>query len=210
MNSTNGSGAYGAAPARQREEPRPAERRNVLGETPLTPRHTGYGLPCAHCKTYYDAALGTCPVCKSPQRVTPTTSLTHAAPAESLPDPEQLELERERFLNEFKSHVIASPLPPDLPTPEQHCNRVENHTAAPEPASVCQDCYERLQERVDVLEAAMHIDLIEAAQIVYDAVWADPSDPSKTYQNAAQALLTELRRRSGIPQVFGALQPPVN
>jgi hypothetical protein len=81
---------------------------------------------------------------------------------------------------------------------------------SPEPAAICQSCYERLQERVDVLEAAMHIDLQEAAQIIYDAVWADPSDPSKTYQNAAQALLAELRRRSGVTHVFGPLQPPVN
>jgi hypothetical protein len=149
-------------------------------------------------------------VCKSPQRVAPTAPLKHASPAEQLPDRDQLEQERERFLNEFKAQVISSPLPPDLPAPEQHCNRVENHTSSPEPASICQDCYDRLQERVDVLEAAMHMDLKEAAQIVYDAVWADPSDPSKTYQNAAQALLAELRRRSGIPQVFGPLQPPVN
>jgi len=210
MNSSNGSGAYGAAPARQRDETGAADRRNPFRESPLTPRHSGYGLPCAHCRTYYDADLPACPVCKNPQRVAPAVSLTHTAPAETLPDPEQLEQERERFLNEFKSQVMASPLPPDLPTPEQHCNRVENHTGSPEPASVCQDCYERLQERVDVLEAAMHIDLKEAAQIVYDAVWSDPSDPGKTYQNAAQALLTELRRRSGIPQVFGSLQPPVN
>jgi len=48
------------------------------------------------------------------------------------------------------------------------------------------------------MEAALHIDLKEAAQVVYEAVWSDPSDPSKTYQNAAQALLTELRKRSGI------------
>jgi len=61
-----------------------------------------------------------------------------------------------------------------------------------------------------VLEAAMHMDIREAAQIVYDAVWADTSDPSKTYQNAAQALLIELRRRSAITQVFGQLQPPIN
>src|SRR4029077_7171056 len=40
------------------------------------------------------------------------------------------------------------------------------------------------------------LDLKEAAQIVYDAVWSDPSDPRKTYQNAAQALLTELCERS--------------
>ena len=106
--------------------------------------------------------------------------------------------------------MIALPLSPDLLAPEQHCNRVENHSVSPEPASICQGCYDGLQERVDVLEAALHIDLKEAAQIVYDAVWADPSDPGKTYQNAAQALLAELRRRSGTPHVFGPLQPPVN
>ncbi|HEX6804090.1 MAG TPA: hypothetical protein VF133_10465 [Terriglobales bacterium] len=211
MNPANGpGGAYGAAPAKQRTEAGSTERRNIFSETPLASRNTGYGLPCAHCKTYYSADHPSCPVCKSPQRVGPTAPLTHAAPAERLPDPEQLEQERERFLNEFKSQVVASPLPPDLPAPEQHCNRVENHGGGPEPAAICQGCYDRLQERVDVLEAAMHIDVIEAAQIVYDAVWADPSDPNKTYQNAAQALLTELRRRSGIPQVFGPLQPPVN
>ena len=72
---------------------------------------------------------------------------------------------------------------------------------------VCQGCYDHLQERVDVLEAALHMDLKEAAQIVYDAVWADPSDPTKTYENAAHALLAELRKRSGVAQVFGLLQP---
>ncbi len=91
-----------------------------------------------------------------------------------------------------------------------HCNRVENHANSPEPANICQGCYDHLQERVDVLEAAMHMDIREATQIVYDAVWSDPSDPSKTYQNAAQALLLELRRRSAITQVFGQLQPPLN
>jgi hypothetical protein len=91
-----------------------------------------------------------------------------------------------------------------------NCTHVENHTGSPEPATICQGCYDRLQERVDVLEAAMHMDVTEAAQVVYDAVWSDPSDPSKTYQNAAQALLGELRRRSGIPQVFGSLQTPMN
>jgi hypothetical protein len=48
------------------------------------------------------------------------------------------------------------------------------------------------------MEAALYMDLKEAAQIVYDAVWSDPSDPRKTYQNAAQALLTELCERAGI------------
>jgi hypothetical protein len=51
------------------------------------------------------------------------------------------------------------------------------------------------------------MDLKEAAQIVYDAVWADSSDPNKTYQNAASALLTELRKRAGITAVRGPFQP---
>ena len=120
------------------------------------------------------------------------------------------EQERERFLQDFNSQVVATSLPADSPTPAMHCNRHENHLNSPEAASICQDCYDQLQERIDVLEAAMHMDLHEAAQIVYDAVWSDPSDPSKTYQNAAQAILVELRRRSAITQVFGQLQPPLN
>jgi hypothetical protein len=58
-----------------------------------------------------------------------------------------------------------------------------------------------------VLEAVLHMELKEAAEVIYDAVWSDPSDPSKTYLNAASALLSELRKRSGITQVFGPLQP---
>jgi len=50
------------------------------------------------------------------------------------------------------------------------------------------------------------IDAKEAAHLVYEAVWSDPSDPSKTYINAAQALLNELRRRAGIPTVLGPFQ----
>jgi hypothetical protein len=81
------------------------------------------------------------------------------------------------------------------------------HGQGAEPASICKPCYDRLQERVDVCEAALHIDLKEAAQIVYDAVWADPSDPSKTYTNAASALLSELRKRSGVSSLLGPFQP---
>ena len=209
MNSSSGVGGYGTAPARERAGHQ-QERANVFMEPPIAPKHTGYGLPCAHCKTYYAADLPACPICKSPQRVSPSAPLLTSAPAEQLPDPEQLERERERFLQEMKSQVVASPLPQDLPIIEQYCTYVENHASSLEPASICQACYDHLQERVDVLEAAMHMDLTDAAQIIYDAVWADPSDPSKTYANAAQALLSELRRRSGIPQVFGPLQPPVN
>jgi hypothetical protein len=203
MSTSNSSGGYGVARARI------AEQHPTLANAGAA-KHIGYGLPCAQCKTYYAADLPACPVCKSPQRVSVTAPVAQVAPAEQLPNLQQLEAERERFLQEFNAQMQAAPLPPDLPTPAMHCTHVENHMSAPEPAAICQGCYDRLQERVDVLEAALHMDVIEAAQVVYDAVWSDPSDPSKTYQNAAQALLTELRRRSGVPQVFGPLQPPVN
>ena len=74
-------------------------------------------------------------------------------------------------------------------------------------ATICKPCYDRIQERMDVCEAALHIDLKEAAQIIYDAVWADTSDPSKTYTNAASALLGELRRRSGVSTMLSPFQP---
>ena len=210
MNPSNSSGrGYGVAPARERDG-RAAEQRSILTNSSLAPKQIGYGLPCAHCKTYYTADLAACPVCKSPQRVSPVEPLAQVAPAEQLPDPKQLEAERERFLQEFNAQMNASPLPPDLGAPAMHCSHVEIHANSPEPATICQGCYDRLQERADVLEAAMHMDITEAAQVVYDAVWADPSDPSKTYLNAAQALLGELRRRSGIPHVFGPLQTPMN
>ncbi|MGA8309984.1 MAG: hypothetical protein WB755_08135, partial [Terriglobales bacterium] len=76
-----------------------------------------------------------------------------------------------------------------------------------EPAAVCEECYIRLQGRVDLLEAALHMDLKEATQVIYDAVWSDTSDPSKTYHNAARAILGELRKRAGVSAVLGPLQP---
>ena len=109
-------------------------------------------------------------------------------------------------MRDFKTQVFASQLPINA-SGNLPCAHEENHPGGPEPAVVCQGCYDHLQERVDVLEAALHMDLKEAAQIVYDAVWADPSDATKTYENAAHALLAELRRRSGVTQVFGLLQP---
>jgi hypothetical protein len=57
------------------------------------------------------------------------------------------------------------------------------------------------------MEAALHMDIKEAAQLVYDAVWADTSDTTKTYQNAAHALLLEVRRRAGVGLMLGPLQP---
>ena len=172
------------------------------------PKQTGYGMPCANCKTYYAADLKACPVCKGGERISPTAAPLRAtvAASELCPDPVELEEERERFLRDFKAQVFASQLPIG-PSGSLSCAHEENHPGGVEPAAVCQGCYDHLQERVDVLEAAMHMDVKDAAQIVYDAVWADPSDATKTYENAAHALLAELRRRSGVTQVFGLLQP---
>ena len=171
-------------------------------------KRAGYGLPCANCKTYYTADLPSCPVCKSSERVSPVVPLPVApvvAPEES-PDPEAIEQERERFLREFNAQVYASQFQAS-PLPAPNCVKEGNHSGTHQPAVVCQSCYDQLQERLDVLEATLHMDVQEASQIIYDAVWADPSDPNKTYQNAAQALLNELRKRSGITPTFGPLQP---
>ena len=182
----------------------------IAAPQPLSPKRAGYGLPCAKCKTYYAADLPSCPVCRETERVSPVIS--SAAPAalneespEASPEEAALEAERERFLREFKSQVYASHLQVNAAT-SFRCTREENHPGGLEPAAVCQGCYDRLQERVDLMEAALHLDLKEATQLVYDAVWSDPSDPSKTYQNAAQALMTELRQRAGISAVLGPLQ----
>ncbi|PYV80628.1 MAG: hypothetical protein DMG93_18465, partial [Acidobacteria bacterium] len=75
MNSSNGSGSgYGVAPARERDS-RAAQQHNILAGVAVAPRQVGYGMPCAHCKTYYTADLSACPVCKSPQRVSPVEPL---------------------------------------------------------------------------------------------------------------------------------------
>src|SRR5258705_12362247 len=152
-----------------------------------------------------------CPVCKTEERVSPVVAASTNSPAVPetalpVPDDAALEEERERFLQEFKSQLQISH--PDVdPSKSSGCSLDENHQGTFEQAAVCQNCYVRLQERVDLLEASLHMDLIEATRVVYEAVWTDPSDPSKTYQNAAGAILTELRKRAGISVVLGPFQP---
>ncbi len=188
-------------------EVRPA---SVVPQSPASapqigPKRVGYGLPCAKCKTYYAADLKACPVCKCPERV---TAKTVSAPPVSSGDPDAvaLEEERERFLREFKAQVYASHTQINAAA-SFRCSKDENHHGGFEPAAVCQQCYDRTQEHADLMEAALHIDLKEAAQVIYDAVWSDPSDPSKTYLNAAHAILSELRKRAGIGTVLGPLKP---
>lgn len=205
MNSTNPS-QNGRAHDKSTGSSQPAAQAQTAES--LRTGAVGYGLPCAKCKTYYSASLESCPICKAAERVSPTEAAetVKVAPAEDMPDLDTLEAEREKFLREFKSQLLTSPVQID-PGVNLNCTRGEHHVASSEPASICEGCYDRLQERADVMEAALHMDLQEATQVIYDAVWADASDPTKTYQNAAQALLSELRKRAGISVVLGPFQP---
>jgi hypothetical protein len=170
----------------------------------------GYGLPCAKCHLYYSADLDICPTCHGKERVSPVVRtsppvVANVSPETPVPDAAVLEQEREEFLRQFKSQLFAAHAEV-VNSPAPACNLGENHSGEAANAEICKPCYERLQEQLDVCEGALHMDLKEAAQIIYDAVWADPSDPGKTYQNAANALLTELRKRAGIATLLGPFQ----
>jgi hypothetical protein len=134
--------------------------------------------------------------------------LPKVTPAEvdPIPDTSVVEQEREEFLRQFKSQLLEAHAEV-ANVQESVCKFAEHHSGEPVRAEICPACYERLQERVDIMEATLHLDLKEAAQIIYDAVWADPSDPNKTYQNAASALLSELRKRAGMTTLLGPFQP---
>jgi len=178
-----------------------------LTETARKP--VGYGLPCSKCRLYYPADLDSCPTCHHNERVSPVVPKVSPKAAHSVPevpDSNVLEQEREEFLKQFKSQLLEAHADV-VKGSDSVCSLSEQHTEEPAPAEICKACYERLQERLDVCEAALHIDLKEAAQIIYDAVWADPSDPNKTYQNAANAILTELRKRAGVNSLMGPFQP---
>lgn len=192
------------------------------GNSAPAPRRSAYGLPCAKCNMYYEADLPACPICKSPQRVSPTSAAVTVAPTlqtaasskasshvlsganEPAPAPEVLEEERERFLKELKNqiyqaHTQINPGPAGALT--GRCIRESSHPDTQGPAEICRACFDDAQEAADRMEAALHMDLKEATKIIYEAVWADTSDPQKTYINAAQAIMTELRNRAGISAV---------
>jgi hypothetical protein len=187
-------------------------RNAVRNDAGATHKSSGYGLPCANCRLYYPSNLDTCPACNSSQRISASAAPVIPTPQgaadvmpESAVEQERVEQEREEFLKQFKTQLFAAHA--EVANSPVVCDLGEHQGEVAEAASICKPCYDRLQERVDVFEAALHIDLKEAAQIVYDAVWADPSDPSKTYTNAANALITELRKRSGVSSMLGPFHP---
>lgn len=186
-------------------------KRTVLrsGSGAGTDKPAAYGLPCAICHLYYPADLDACPTCESKERVAPVArSAAAPAPQGSTETPAGSGLEQEHSLlvSELKSELVTEQAQA-TDAPAYTCSLEHNHPTGSQPAEVCMACHERLQGRLDVCEAALHMDLKEAAQIVYDAVWADPSDPTKTYRNAASALLAELRKRAAMNGVRGPFHP---
>ncbi|HTR23003.1 MAG TPA: hypothetical protein VMI10_03405 [Terriglobales bacterium] len=167
-----------------------------------TAHSTGYGMPCAKCRAYYPSDMDACPICKSRERVKPGKVGAAAAHAASTPaaaaqseEAKRLAEERER-LRELKSQIYASQ--PQVPATTFRCALDQNHDGTVEPAAICHGCYSQVRQEADRVEAALRMDVKEAAKIVYEAVWADTSDPDKTYYNAAVALLGELRKRAGL------------
>ncbi len=90
-------------------DPRGSESAAAIPE--LGPKRRGYGLPCAKCRAYYAADQTACPLCKATERVSshpepPVMALTAPAPEDRGEDV-ALQVERERFLREFKSQLYA-------------------------------------------------------------------------------------------------------
>jgi hypothetical protein len=153
---------------------------NFVRAAQPSPLHVGYGLPCSNCGTYYTADQSVCPVCKCGKRISPTTLPAAAGlqNGQSLPDADEPAEEREPLPKEFKSQLFSTHLRINTAA-SFRCGLEGNRQGSHEPAEICRPCYDHLRERVDLMEAALHIDLKEAAQIVYDAVWSAPSDPKR-------------------------------
>jgi hypothetical protein len=187
------------------------ERRVPQESAPGLPpekKAVGYGMPCSRCHAYYPADMHVCPICKSPDRVSPTAPVMHSMPS-AVPQAAtgaQIDDDRDRFLKELKSQAFASHTQINTAATFR-CVLEHQHSGATEPAAVCHSCYGEARQQADRLEAALHMEAKEAAKIVYEAVWADTSDPNTTYLNAATALLSELRNRAGIGLLLGANQP---
>ena len=182
-------------------------------------RRAGYGLPCANCKAYYASDLPSCPICKCAERVPATWAVLKSAkmlekssggvlqrsfmnlsPTPACSQRRQVAMDSDEDAKRFR---LESKLLPCADTDEINagaslsCNLDENHNTQRESASVCLS-YDQLREKLARTEAALSMDLREAARVIYEAVWAGPSpmEASRTYQNAAEALLNELRHRA--------------
>jgi len=179
------------------------------------PKRVGYGLPCARCKAYYAADLSTCPYCQCAERVAPTEQeimRPSSALKEEIADPAELRHAEILPGSDEDEPLFADSARSDIgeiyTAPIVRCV-IGQHADEAEPAAVCRSCYSELHERLERIEAALSIETREAAQIIYEAVWADPSptDPTRTYQNAAQAILNEIRQRAGLALFMSTMKP---
>jgi hypothetical protein len=179
------------------------------------PKRVGYGLPCARCKAYYAADLNICPYCQCAERVTPATQeimRPSSALKEEIAGPSELEHAEILPGSDEDEPLFAASARAGIgeiyTAPVVRC-AMGQHADEAEPAAVCRSCYHDLQDRLERVEAALSIETREAAQIIYEAVWADPSptDPTRTYQNAAQAILNEIRQRAGLALFVSNMKP---
>jgi hypothetical protein len=212
VQSTGGGAAVRAALSPSTESRQPSTPVRVHVPKPQTPpkapafdqKPAGYGLPCAKCKTYYLASLNSCPICKTVERVSPIALIPARERVVTSENTRKADGVQETLLRDLKTKLAAdSQGATQAPVRCKFAGEEPTHKLA----SVCKTCYEDLEERLDLYEAALHMDLSEAAQVIYDAVWADTSDSNKTYLNAARALLAEVRKRAGLNVVLGSLQP---
>jgi hypothetical protein len=207
VQTTSSSGAAvrtALQPTSEVRQPSPTVRVNVPGKpkpSPIDPEPAGYGLACAKCKTYYLASLTACPICKSTDRVSPVAVIPQRKRADGVQGTAP-QTQQETILRDLKSQLSAES---QAASAQVRC-RFAGDEPTHKSASVCKTCYEDLEERLDLYEAALHMDLNEAAQVIYDAVWADTSDSNKTYLNAARALLAEVRKRAGLNVVLSSMQ----
>src|SRR5450631_515959 len=144
------------------------ERHKPHGAAPEVPsapdkKSVGYGLPCSRCHAYYPADMHACPICKSPDRVSPTAPVAHSmVSAAPQPAAVQIDDDRERFLKELKSQAFASHTQINAAATFR-CVLEHQHSGATEPAAVCHSCYSEARQLADRLEGALHMDAKEAA-----------------------------------------------
>ena len=136
------------------------------GPAVVVGKSSAYGLPCAKCHLYYPADLEACPTCQGKERVAPVMRIaagqvpqnsTETAPprkddvAQAGEGPKKtgadLENEREQFLREFKSELVAVHAEATN-APAYTCKLEHNHPVGSQPAEVCQHCHDGLQGRL--------------------------------------------------------------
>src|SRR5258708_35884108 len=99
-----------------------------------------------------------CPICKSPDRVSPTEPVAHSM-ASAVPQPAtggQIDDDRERFLKELKSQALASHTQINAAATFR-CVLDHQHSVATEPAAVFHTAYGEARQHAGLFEAALRM-----------------------------------------------------